>query len=410
MGNGKSKGKEMPYRQVKKKGYKNVTYSRNVVNESRLGYTEIPIHRPKFIFFEFQGLRANIPHWIFFGNVLVNKWCNTSFSLSDYTSAARTSKIKEPGDTYVNATSFPAAQGGPTNGGDNTELVSAADGSLKGLFYLQSNVSLNFPTNTDGTNFSALDVSVMDRDEALSYAATKFYGMGQYEDWYEHTTTEYETRREKYYYYETVYYDREHGRDGNYGGGQTASSGSISIGYSLGDTAQVDPGLAGAAGLGPVGGYSGITGPNSSVGSSGSGNPGGVCFAHGTLFRMIDNTYKEIQDIVVGDVMFEGGKVYATIVGEGLTQDWFDYNGVHVTGSHPVLDNDGIWKRVKHTSATEIQPYDKTYTLLNLNHIMVSKGNIYFTDYDEVEWVNDIENDAYVIDKLNEQNLYKKVG
>jgi len=41
---------------------------------------------------------------------------------------------------------------------------------------------------------------------------------------------------------------------------------------------------------------------------------------------------------------------------------------------------------------------------------MVSKENIYFTDYDEVEWVNDIENDTYVINKLNQQDLYKKVG
>jgi len=158
-------------------------------------------------------------------------------------------------------------------------------------------------------------------------------------------------------------------------------------------------------GGGGGGGWNDDRGGRDGAGSSG----GGTCFAYGTLFRMIDNTYKEIQDIVVGDIMFEGGKVYATIIGDGEDQDWFDYNGIHVTGSHPVLDN-GVWKRVKDTSANEIQPYDKTYTLLNLNHIMVSKGNIYFTDYDEVEWVNDIENDTYVIDKLNQQDLYKKVG
>ena len=50
-----------------------------------------------------------------------------------------------------------------------------------------------------------------------------------------------------------------------------------------------------------------------------------------------------------------------------------------------------------------IKGYDTSYTLLNTNHIMVSHNNKWFTDYDEIEWINNEENEQYVIDKLNEQ-------
>ena len=212
----------MPYRSVTKTGTRTVTKSRDVVKQDRLGYTEIEIHRPKIFFFEFQGLRPNIPHWIFFGDKQVTKYCNTSYSLTDYTTASRTSTIKEPGDSYVTATGFPSDLGGPTNGGAELGLTSAADGSLKGLFYLQSNTTLNWSTNTDGTNFSALDVSVMDKNEALSYAAAKFYSQGQYEDWYEYTTTEEVQVSESYSYTEQVYYAPEPS-SGDDGGSSSSS-------------------------------------------------------------------------------------------------------------------------------------------------------------------------------------------
>ena len=201
----------MPYRQVKSSGTRNVTKSSAIVKQDVLGDNEIEIHRPKIFFFEFQGMRPNIPHWIFYGNKQVTRYCNTSYSLSDYTDASRTSTIKEPGDSYVTATGFPADLGGATNGGGDNALTSSADGSIKGFFYLQSNADLNWPINTDGTNFSALDVSVLNRNEALSYAAAKFYSQGQYEDWYEYTTTEEVQVSESYTYTESVYYNDDDG-------------------------------------------------------------------------------------------------------------------------------------------------------------------------------------------------------
>ena len=203
----------MPYRQVKRTGSRNVTRTRDVIKQDRLGYSEVDIHRPKIIFFEFKGLRPNIPHWIFFADKQITKYCNTSYSLTDYTTAARTSTIKEPGDSYITETAFPAGLGGATNGGADVALTSSADGSLSGLFYLQSNVTTNWPINTDGTNFSALDVSALDRNEALSYAAAQFYAQGQNEYWYEYTNTESKQFSESYSYFESVFYENDNNND-----------------------------------------------------------------------------------------------------------------------------------------------------------------------------------------------------
>jgi len=138
-----------------------------------------------------------------------------------------------------------------------------------------------------------------------------------------------------------------------------------------------------------------------------------TCFAHDTLFRMVDGSTKKISNIEIGDIMFEGGHVYAVIQGDGTLNDWYDYNGIHVTGDHPVFD-EGTWKRVKdvrNKKLKRIQGYDKTYTLLNTNHLMISHNNTWFTDYDEIEWCNNPENEQYVLDKLNNQSRdVKKTG
>ena len=205
----------MPYRTKTSKATRQVTKTRDVVKNDRLGYNEIEVHRPKIIFFEFQGMRPSTPHWIFFGNNEVNKYCNTSYTLSDYTSAARNSKIKEPGDSYVSENTFPASLGGASNGGASEALVSGADGSLKGFFYLQSNVTTNYRLSTDGNSFSALDISVLNQNEALSYASSKFYGMAQYENWYEYTVSETKEFSETYTKTELVYYAESNNTNDN---------------------------------------------------------------------------------------------------------------------------------------------------------------------------------------------------
>jgi hypothetical protein len=158
------------------------------------GYELITVQRPKIIYFEFEGLRPNIAHWIFYDSRDVTGYCNTSYSLDDYNTSSKNSSFREPGERYLNETGFPTELGGSTG----TPLYSDSEGKLNGFFYIQSNETLNFPTSANGLNFIAIDISTINRDDALSYAATKFYSAGQYEYWYSYTY--YYTYTYTYYY------------------------------------------------------------------------------------------------------------------------------------------------------------------------------------------------------------------
>lgn len=153
-----------------------------------LGYDLIPICRPNFIFFEFVGLRPNTPHWLFFDGVDVTKWVNTSYSISDYNNENRNSKLRNPGDAFIKATSFPTSLGGPTAA--SGPVSSDSVGTIEGVFYLQSNSSLSFPTGK--RTLIAIDVSVPDKKRSLSYATATYSAIGEYDIYtqYQETYTE----------------------------------------------------------------------------------------------------------------------------------------------------------------------------------------------------------------------------
>lgn len=105
------------------------------------------------------------------------------------------------------------------------------------------------------------------------------------------------------------------------------------------------------------------------------------CFDAGTKFLMHDNTTKEIQDIEVGDIMLYGGVVEQILKGNGLDQDWYRYNGIKVTGTHPVQE-DGKWILVQDSNyAKPIKTCEFTYSVDNENMLMVAENGIVFSDY-----------------------------
>lgn len=172
-----------------------VTKYRDVTRTGNLGYDVIPLHRPKFIYFEFTGLRPGIPHWIFFGGVEVTKFCNTSYTRANYENASRTSVLKSPGEKFITASQFPTDSGlaysGPTAlGGSSAPLYATSNGILSGVFYLQSNTSYAWEINASGRELLVTDVSNADKESALSYGAALFKGFGQYENYYEYVEQE----------------------------------------------------------------------------------------------------------------------------------------------------------------------------------------------------------------------------
>lgn len=112
-----------------------------------------------------------------------------------------------------------------------------------------------------------------------------------------------------------------------------------------------------------------------------SGGRGQRCFDSDTRFIMEDGSIKEIQNIEVGDIMKYGGKVTQVMKGDGTDQDWYRYNGIKVTGTHPVKEN-GRWIYIKDSLyAKSIKSIDYTYSVDNENMLMVTQNNIVFSDY-----------------------------
>ena len=121
----------------------------------------------------------------------------------------------------------------------------------------------------------------------------------------------------------------------------------------------------------------------------GGGGGGDSCFAKHTPFLMADGTLKGIDEIKVGDVMAHGGRVYGIMQGDGTGETWYDYLGVHVTGSHFVLE--GRWIPVEDSQYAQplVSGHDTWYCVLNEKHRMVAFNDVIFTDFDAVDSVND---------------------
>jgi len=135
-------------------------------------------------------------------------------------------------------------------------------------------------------------------------------------------------------------------------------------------------------------------------GAGGGGGGGGGCFAYGTLMRMEDGSLKEIQDIVPGDQMAQGGNVYQQQIGDASEETWYDVNGVTVTGTHTMC-KDGIWMHVEDAGYPEADCDDQVYYIVsNHNHQMVTENGQLFTDYSEVEYQSSGWDD-WVLLKLN---------
>jgi len=119
---------------------------------------------------------------------------------------------------------------------------------------------------------------------------------------------------------------------------------------------------------------------------AGDDDDGGTgCFAAGTKFFMQDGSLKSVENIKVGDIMMDGGKVRLSIVGDGSNSDWYMYGATKVTGSHPVREQ-GVWKFIRDAeNAIRTETEDLLYTIVNANHRMVAEDKVLYSDYDMVD-------------------------
>lgn len=126
---------------------------------------------------------------------------------------------------------------------------------------------------------------------------------------------------------------------------------------------------------------------------------GGKCFHPDTLIKLKNGSLKKISEIKKGDTLFIGGEVLDTHEFKVDNERMFYYNGVYLTGSHAVLE-DEKWVRVE---ASRKKSYSDIYcnTVYNLTtelHLIYIKDNIFS---DNVETKEDYKDERISLSALN---------
>jgi hypothetical protein len=129
------------------------------------------------------------------------------------------------------------------------------------------------------------------------------------------------------------------------------------------------------------------------------------CFDENTLILMSDGTFKPIYLLCVGDLLDDNDKVTATIKVCTKGSKMYDLNGIIVSDSHIVLNNDGKWISVsQHPNSIEIIFYDKPYLYcFNTLSKTINIGENIFTDWDEIydDTLNMVKNNPFIKIKDN---------
>ena len=147
------------------------TITKKVVNERTLSETYIPFIRSQLVYFQVHGLRPNSRVYAYFDDRDVNSWVRQQSSFVNHGSTTT-----DYGNQYNTATQYPF-EGGPTN------LVTDANGSLIGSFFIPNTDSIRFETGVK--EFKLLDVTPgggqsyrFGTEGALSRATAKYSAEG----------------------------------------------------------------------------------------------------------------------------------------------------------------------------------------------------------------------------------------
>lgn len=118
-----------------------------------------------------------------------------------------------------------------------------------------------------------------------------------------------------------------------------------------------------------------------------------LCFAPYTIVKMADGSTKYIDDIQIGDIMFEGGEVYSIQKHSKYCDNIYNYCDTIVTGSHAVHEN-GKWTRVENSEkGIKLNlKLDYVVSISNTNHLIICNNTV-FSDYDEVKYSDDLSLD-----------------
>jgi len=126
-----------------------------------------------------------------------------------------------------------------------------------------------------------------------------------------------------------------------------------------------------------------------SAASAAADMKGGFCFAPETPVRLKTGVTKPISELQVGDEL-EGGTVEGVLVFDGTAVPLYNLNGIRVSGSHLVQDEQGGWRSVASDGrAVPIQERVPLLYCLNTSQriipVLGSTGPVQFRDWEEIE-------------------------
>ena len=142
---------------------------REVVGQRVFDLISIPWMRSRKVSFKADGLRPSTRYFPFFGSADVSAYCISTGVFkrhSDRDPETRTTSIT-PSITHSEQT--PA----------NANLISDTSGNVTGEFEIPNNSAMRFPTGQ--REFLLCDISVPNKDDALSFATTQFSSIGHIE-------------------------------------------------------------------------------------------------------------------------------------------------------------------------------------------------------------------------------------
>jgi hypothetical protein len=129
------------------------------------------------------------------------------------------------------------------------------------------------------------------------------------------------------------------------------------------------------------------------------------CFDGETPIRMKNGEIKKIKDVILGDILEDGGEVTATFKSSSKNQTMFTLSNIIVTGEHTLLDNKmGTIKVKNHPDSINYGKYYEQFVYcINTTTKKIHINNIKFLDWDEVD-----DMDIIMLRKKMEDHLPKK--
>ena len=128
------------------------------------------------------------------------------------------------------------------------------------------------------------------------------------------------------------------------------------------------------------------------------------CFDKHTLIQMKSGEYKQINEVRVGDTLFDNEIVTATITLDSSHVQMYNVHGVIVSGFHKLKHNN-VWVPVSnYRYAVKVNQYTEQYIFcINTSNKIINIAGLKFLDWDELY-------DAHLTKVLNYRFDYKSIG